>query len=190
MHTQHWERIVRGLGLGCAIAGVARMGMTPTSMIWGFNSVPELACGLAACMLMAFFSFGLYFAQSRETGVLGGITIGAIMLGNLLTACVLWGYLVYGGFGDENHALNNASGMVSSAGVLGGTLALAILTWRAKVFPRAAVFGLLGMLASMALPWTEWFAFFWGLSYVIMGYCMWSGKLAKRPASPSAGISA
>ncbi len=187
----HWERIVRWLGLGCVAAGVSRMGMTPTSMIWGFNSGPELACGLTACILMSFVTFAFFLVQSKETGVLGAVTVTAIALGNLLTAAVLWGYLVYGEFGDENNLLSSVTGLVSSAGVLGGALLLAILTWRAKVFPRAAAYGLLGMLASMALPWTEWFAFFWGLSYVIMGYCIWTGKLG-RPlsAQATAGLSA
>ena len=186
-----WERIVRWLGLGCIVAGVARMGMTPTSMIWGFNSGAELACGLTACILMSFVTFALYLVQARETGILGAITAAAIALGNLLTVSVLWGYLVYGEFGDECNLLSSVTGLVSSVGVLGGALALAILTWRAKVFPRAAVFGLLGMLASLALPWTQWFAFFWGLSYVIMGYCIWTGKLGRPLSSQSsAGLSA
>jgi hypothetical protein len=185
-----WEKVVRWLGLGCIVAGVARMGMTPTSMIWGFNSGAELACGLTACILMSFVTFAFFLVQAKETGILGAITVTAMALGNLLTSSVLWGFLVYGEFGDESNLLSSVTGIASSAGVLGGALVLAILTWRAKVFPRAAAVGLLGMLASMALPWSEWFAFFWGLSYVIMGYCIWTGKLG-RPlsAQTTAGLS-
>lgn len=180
----NWERVVKWLGLGCMLAGIARMGMTPSSLTWGLDSQPELIFGLTACILMAVVSLAFYLVQSKETGILGFITVLFMMIGNLLTACILWGLMAYGHYSDENGLIKAVTNILVSAGVLGGALLLPILTWRAKVFPRWVVVLQVSMLASMALPWTEFFAFFWGLSYVGMGYCIWTGKLNPQKKLP------
>jgi hypothetical protein len=174
------ERMIRGLGLGCILAGIVRMGMTPTSMIWGFNSTAELMFGLVACILMAYVSIVLYTVQSKETGVVGLITVLGIMIGNMLTMPILWSFLQYESFGDESSLYYKVTQIVGSIGILGGALVLPILSWRAKVFPRWVIGSMALMLLSMALPWSEWFAFFWGLSYVVPGYCIWIGKLNRK----------
>jgi hypothetical protein len=156
------------------------MGMTPASMIWGFDSLPELACGLTACILMSFVSFAFYMVQSRETGALGLITVLLIMLGNMLTACIIWGYLQYGNYGDKSSFLSLLTEIIASVGVLGGSVVLPVLSWRAKVFPRWVITLMAMMVASLALPWTGLFAFFWGLPYVGMGYCIWTGKVSRQ----------
>ncbi|MNG11696.1 hypothetical protein D3C84_952510 [compost metagenome] len=72
-------------------------------------------------------------------------------------------------------------------GFLGGTLVFMILTFLAKVFPRWVPVLMLIMILSMFLPIADnkYFAFFWGLSYVGMGYCVWTKKLVNA-ASPAA----
>jgi len=182
----NWKQVIRWLGLGCIAAGIARMGMTPSSLIWGTDSPQELTFGLTACILMSFVSIAFYMVQSEETGVLGLITVLGIMIGNMLTACILWGYMTYGEYGDEGTFLSMLTRIVSSVGVLGGALLLPILSWRARVFPRPVIVIMAMMLLSMALPWTEWFAFFWGLPYVAMGYCIWSGKLNRTSSLSNA----
>lgn len=184
------EQVVRWLGMGCIVAGVLRMGMTPANLIWGVDSPQELAFGLSACILMAVFSIAFFLVQSKETGVLGFITTLAIMIGNLLTSCVIWGFLIYGNYGDETAFLNAATGIVMSVGVLGGAVLLPILSWRAKVFPRWVVVTMVTMLLALALPWTGFFAFFWGLPYVAMGYCIWTGRLGRRDVQAGAGVAA
>lgn len=185
----NWESVVRVLGFGCIVAGVARMGMTPASLIWGVDSTGELSFAITACVLMAVCSLAFYLVQSKETGVLGFITVLAIMIGNMLTLCILWGYAQFGSYGDEQSTLKMSTDILSSVGVLGGAVMLPILTWRAKVFPRWVVALMLLMIGSFALPWFEWFAFFWGLPYVGMGYCIWTGKLNNRQASPNSATS-
>ncbi|WP_156397050.1 hypothetical protein [Paenibacillus sp. Soil724D2] len=76
------ERVVKWLGFLCLLAGIIRMGMTPSSLIWGDDSTPEVICGFMACMLMAISSIALYMSQSRETGVLGFIAALLLMIGN------------------------------------------------------------------------------------------------------------
>lgn|GEM_PF-620396 len=174
------EKVVKRLGLGCMVAGFLRMGMTPSSMIWGFDSPQELTFGLSACILMGVFSLAFFLAQSKETGVPGLITVLAIMIGNILTACIIWGFLTYGEYGEEGTFLDVFTMIASSAGVLGGAVVLPILTWRAKVFPRWVVAAMVSMVASLAIPETGFFAFFWGLPYVAAGYCIWTGRLNRR----------
>ncbi|MCR2805953.1 hypothetical protein [Paenibacillus soyae] len=171
------EQVIKWLGFGCLLAGIARIGMTPSSYAWGSDSPEELTFGLIACVLMAIFSIAFFLVQSRETGILGFITAVFIMIGNLLTACILWGKLHYGHYGEEDGLLIAVTGMVSSAGVLGGSVLLPILSWRAKVFPRWVIMLMIANVLALALPWTEWFALFWGLPYIAMGYCIWRGRL-------------
>jgi len=173
----NWERVVKWMGFGCILAGIARMGMTPSSLIWGLDSMPEVTSGLIACILMAVFSLAFYLVQSRETGITGFITVLWIMIGNALTACILWGLIAYGSYSDEDALIKTITNIVMGIGVLGGALLLPILSWRAKVFPRWVVVLQVLMPVSMAIPMSEFFAFFWGLSYVGMGYCIWTGKL-------------
>ncbi|QJD82218.1 hypothetical protein [Cohnella herbarum] len=177
------ERMIRGLGLGCILAGIIRIGMTPSSIMWGFNSTPELLFGLVACIFMGYVSIVLYTVQSKETGVLGLITVLGIMIGNTLTMPILWAFLHDANFENETSLVYSVTQLVGSIGILGGAVVLPILTWRAKVFPRWVVGLMVLMLLSMALPWGEWFAFFWGLSYVGAGYCIWAGKLNRHSSS-------
>lgn len=183
----NWEQIVRWLGLGCILAGIARMGMTPSSLIWGPDNTVEVTFGLIACILMSIVSLAFYMVQSKETGILGFLTVLIIMIGNLLTACILWGKLHYGHYGEEDGLLIAVTRILSSGGVLGGSLLLPILSWRAKVFPRWAVALMAMMLLYTPLPWTDFFAFFWGLPYAGMGYCIWTGKLNGQAYRETAG---
>ena len=172
-----WIRVTKWLGFGCIVAGLARMGMTPTSIIWGYDSVQELSFGLTACILMGITSIAMYMVQSKQTGILGLISVIGVMVGNIITACILWGFMQYGHYGDEKSVLKLITTILSTGGVLGGWVLFIVLSWRAKVFPRWVVVSMGLMFLSMAIPWTGIFAFFWGLPYVIMGYYIFSGKL-------------
>ncbi|NRF90185.1 hypothetical protein HQN89_03935 [Paenibacillus frigoriresistens] len=181
------ERVVKWLGFLCVLAGIIRMGMTPSSLVWGDDSTPEVICGFAACILMAVSSIALYMAQSRETGVLGFITALLISIGNLLVASNFYGLFAYGFYAKEG-AFASIMGGVSGMGMLLGTIILAILTFRAKVFPRWTVILMVIMLVSFGLPWLDkWFAFFWGLSYVGMGFLICTGRHNKGPAAKIEG---
>ncbi|NOU66012.1 hypothetical protein GC096_18400 [Paenibacillus sp. LMG 31461] len=185
--TEH--KVIKWLGMICILAGIARMGMTPASLIWGTDSTQELTAGLIACILMSVGSIAFYQVQSRETGITGFITILAIIIGNILTTAMLWSQFANGGanaFKPEGLLLN-ISQIFGTIGFLGGTLVFMILTYLAKVFPRWVPALMLIMILSMFLPIADnkYFAFFWGLSYVGMGYCIWTKKLtnAASPAS-------
>jgi hypothetical protein len=179
------EHIVKWFGFGCMIAGIVRMGMTPSSLIWGFNNPVELGFGIAACILMSFVTLAFYLVQSHKTGVLGLITVLGIMIGNMLTTCILWGFIVYGEFADENGLVNSITGIVANILVLGGTLIFAIQSWFANVFPRWNVILLIIFVGSLAVPIGHFFAFLWGLTYVILGTSIWTGKLNQSFSSSS-----
>ncbi|MBB3108821.1 hypothetical protein FHS18_000873 [Paenibacillus phyllosphaerae] len=180
------NQLVRWLGMICLVAGIARIGMTPTSIIWGTDSVQELTFGYIACILMSVGSIALFAVQSKETGMLGFISTIGIILGNIITTA-----LVFTAFfpGMQEVATDSLvtmiSRMVSMLGLTGGTLLYAIITFRAKVFPRWVAILHFVMILSMFLPIADnkYFAFFWGLAYVGAGVCIWTGKLANNSSS-------
>ncbi|MGG1554337.1 hypothetical protein [Paenibacillus ferrarius] len=175
-------RVLQWLGMVCLLAGVARMGMTPSAFIWGTDSPQELAFGLVASILMSVGTIVLYLVQSRETGRIGLVTALAISLGNIATVCMLWSTLQGAIPTEETGGIALiALRMLMLIGLTIGTVVFAILTYRARVFPRwvVALFAL--MLLSMVLPIEDnkYMAFFWGLTYVGMGYAICTGKLQR-----------
>ncbi|MDF2646348.1 MAG: hypothetical protein K0Q73_2153 [Paenibacillus sp.] len=177
------KQVIKWLGMICILAGITRMGMTPASIIWGTDSTQELTTGLIACILMSVGTIVTYMVQSRETGVTGFITTLFIIVGNILTTAMLWSQFVAGGAEAvmPEGTLVNISRMFGMIGFMGGTLIFVILTFRAKVFPRWVPGLFLLMILSIVIPVADnkWFAFFWGLTYVGMGYCIWANKLNK-----------
>ncbi|MDD9267739.1 hypothetical protein ACFPES_11950 [Paenibacillus sp. GCM10023248] len=186
--------LVKWFGVICILAGVFRMGMTPASLIWGTDSTQELTTGLIACVLMSVGSIVLYMVQSRETGVIGMITILAIIVGNILTTAMLWSQFAAGGANavQPEGLLVNITRMFGMIGFMGGTLVFMVVTYMAKVFPRWIPALILLMILSMFLPIEDnkYFAFFWGLTYVGMGYCIMAKKLRHSKTLSSNSYSA
>lgn len=179
-------KILRWLGMICLVAGIARMGMTPTSLAWGTDSPQELTFGYIACVLMSVGSIALYLAQSRETGVLGFVSVLGIVIGNVLTTALVFTTFIIDTAQNPPEGLAVAiTGMGNMIGMMGGTLLLTILTFRAKVFPTWVPILFVIMMASMFLPIADnkYFAFFWGLAYVGAGWCIWTGRLKPREQS-------
>ncbi|WP_217596480.1 hypothetical protein [Cohnella sp. GbtcB17] len=179
-------KILRWLGMICLVAGIARMGMTPTSLAWGTDSPQELTFGYIACVLMSAGSFALYLAQARETGVLGFLSALGIVIGNVLTTALVFTTFIVDTAENPPEGLAVAiTGMGNMIGMMGGTLLLTILTFRAKVFPVWVPILFVVMMASMFLPIADnkYFAFFWGLAYVGAGWCIWTGRLKPREQS-------
>lgn len=188
------KQIIKWLGMICILAGVTRMGMTPASIIWGTDSTQELTTGLIACILMSVGTIVTYMVQSRETGVIGFITTLAIIVGNILTTAMVWSQFAAGGAEAvlPQGTLVNVSQMFGMLGFMGGTLLFLILTFRAKVFPRWIPVLFVLMILSIAIPVEDnkWFAFFWGLPYVGMGYCIWRNKLNNSAVKSAEGAAA
>lgn len=183
-------RVVQWLGMICLLAGIARMGMTPSSFIWGTDSVPELVFGYTACILMSVCSIAIYLVQSRETGGLGFISALGIIVGNILTTVLLFlTFVMEPGAPEPDSLALTITGMGSMIGLTGGTLLFAIVTYRARVFPRWIVGLHALMLLSAFLPIVDnkLFALFWGLTYVGMGFCIWTGRLNSRSGHQSIG---
>ncbi|MCR2805992.1 hypothetical protein [Paenibacillus soyae] len=176
-------RVLKWLGMICLLAGIARIGMTPTAIVWGTDSVPELSFGYAACILMAIGSIAGFLAQSKETGLLGFISVLGMSVGNILTSALLFTLFIL-----EPSAPRPEGAMVAIAqmgGMIGTTLCtllFAILTFRAKVFPRWVAVLFVLNLVSMFLPVEDnvYFALFWGLAYAGLGFCIWTGRMTPR----------
>ncbi|MDF2647341.1 MAG: hypothetical protein K0Q73_3146 [Paenibacillus sp.] len=163
--------------------------MTPTSLIWGGDSPQELVFGYAASVLMAVCTIVLFIPQSRETGVLGFIAALIASLGNAVISGQQYGIFAYASYAEKGMFVN-ITGMVVGIGMLVGTILLAFVTFRAKVFPRWNVLFFVLMLISFGIPiLQDWFAFFWGLAYMGMGYTICLGKyMKKESAAKNMGI--
>lgn len=191
MHMQMDLRLAKWLGVICLLAGLARMGMTPSAYMWGTDSWQELTFGYTACILMTIGTIGFYVVQARESGRLGLIAALMLTIGNLFTAALVFtAFLLEPGERPENlaTAVTQIGGMI---GMAGGTLLLAIVTYRARVFPRWVAVLHLVMILSLFLPLDDnkLFALFWGISYVGAGYCIVAGKLNSAQLQTQAGHS-
>lgn len=187
------KQFIKWLGMICILAGISRIGMTPTSLIWGTDSPQELTFGFIACILMSVGTIVTYMVQSRETGVTGFITTLAIIIGNIVTTAMVWTQFTLGaGAPMPEGTLVNISRAIMMVGLMGGSLLFAILTFRAKVFPRWVPALLVLMILNIFLPIADnkYFAAFWGLSYVGMGYCVWAGKLNQSAAKRGVSLGA
>ncbi|MEH7416177.1 hypothetical protein V7266_12910 [Neobacillus drentensis] len=170
------ERTVKWLGLICILAGIARMGMTPSGLIFGSDSKQELACALIASILMGISSINLFLAQAKKAGILGFIATLLLSVGNIILAGGFYGFFAFGELPKPGTFVNIVESL-AYPGLLLGTLILMIVTFRANHFPRwyIAIFAL--MLLSLGVPFLgDYFAFFWGLTYVAMGYTIFTEK--------------
>ncbi|RIX60327.1 hypothetical protein D3P08_01810 [Paenibacillus nanensis] len=175
-------RVVKWLGMICLLAGIARMGMTPAAIIWGTDSVQELSFGYAACILMSAGTIAGFLAQ-RETGALGFISVLGMTVGNILTtALVFTVFVIEPGSPMPDGPIVALTRIANMAGMILGTILFVIVTFRAKVFPRFVPILFIAMLLSQFLPVEDnvYFALFWGLAYVGMGFCIWTGRLTPR----------
>lgn len=177
------NQVLRWLGMICLVAGIARIGMTPAAIIWGTDSAQELSFGFAACILMSVATIAGFLAQQKETGVLGFISILAMTISNILTTALVFTVFIM----DPSEPMPDGpivaiSRIGNMAGMLLGTILFIIVTFRAKVFPRFVPILFVAMLLSQFLPIEDnvYFAAFWGLAYVGMGYCIWTGRLTPR----------
>jgi len=170
------EKSVKWLGLVCILAGITRMGMTPAGLIYGGDSKQEITFALIASILMGISSFNLYLSQSRQTGVFGFIAALLLSVGNIILASGFYGFFAYGSLPKPGTFVNIAESL-TYPGLLLGTIILMIVTFRAKLFPRWYIVIFILMILSLGIPFLgDWFAFFWGLTYVAMGYTIFTEK--------------
>lgn len=179
------QKLLKWFGILTLAAGLTRMGMTPSALMWGTDSQQELTFGIIACVLMAVSSIGLFIVQMHKSGVVGFLAVISLVFFNILTACMVWtlwssaGSLPDLAEGTSNLEINLTRAVIM-IGMLIGTPAFTFVTYRAKVFPRWVVILLVLSMVMPVLPGMEkWGAFFWGLSYVGMGYAMVADKCAK-----------
>lgn len=167
-----FEKAIRWFAFVAMLGGVIRMGMTPSAYIWGGDSNQELICAFIANILMVFGTFGLYLAQVKESGKFGFIAFAIMELGLILVTCTVWSSML--------HVSPWEWGIVKAFEITSGMLGLLlfpIASLRAGVLPKWACLLLMAMLLIGAIPLFEKIvALLWGVSYVGMGYAVWSSK--------------
>jgi hypothetical protein len=164
------QRITSLFGFIAVLSGIVRLLMTPSALIWGPNSMPELWAGLTACWLMAIGGIGLYLFQAPRTGVLGLIGCLLLSLGNMITGCLVWSTMLNAEPTDAVLFIPMANNIV----MLAGLIVFAAVTFRAGLLPRWAsvlllVWPFIGYLPFMG----DWMTLFWGAAYAGLGYPVW-----------------
>jgi len=173
------ERITKGLALVAILGGIARIGMTPSALIWGVDSEPELLFGLSACLLMGVGIFGIYLHQAHRIGVTGFVSALLISLSSTLTAGLVWSSML--GVMAEDSAYVGTMQSINSLLALAGMLGFCYATVRARIYPVwTVVFFLLFPVMSFLPPVSSWATVAWGLSYIGFGYYALANKSVKE----------
>lgn len=175
------ERITRGLAFIAMLGGVARIGMAPSAVVWGTDSMQELLFGLVACLLMGVGIFGVYFYEAHRLGVIGFLSVLLLSVSSTLTTGLLWSTMLGMTEGDNSYIalLQNINSMTALIGMIG----FCVLTVRARIYPLwTVVLFLLFPIMSFIPAVTEWATAAWGLSYVGFGYYAFSKKTVRNPS--------
>lgn len=169
------ERMIKWLAFITILGGVARVGMTPSSIIWGVDSIPELLFGLIACLLMGIGIFGVHMYQANRVGTFGFVSVVLISVSSTLTAALVWSTML--GITFEDHAYIDVLKPINALASLVGMIGFGVLTIRARIFPIwCVVLYLLFPVMSFIPSVSGWAATAWGLSYIGFGYYAFANK--------------
>ncbi|MFC5701950.1 hypothetical protein ACFPVX_11685 [Cohnella faecalis] len=171
------ESMTKALAWIAILGGIARIGMSPSAVIWGTDSDQELTFAMIACCLMTIGWFGIHYYQSHKTGVTGFISYVLITLSNTLTTCLVWSQIM----GSNTGTLKETVLSINSGAALLGMIMFAIQTVRARIYPvwPVALF-LLFPVASFIPLVTEWATTLWGLAYIGFGLYIVADKTVKN----------
>jgi hypothetical protein len=174
------ERITKGLAIIAIIGGITRIGMTPSALIWGVDSLQELIFGLLACLFMGVGIFGVYLHQAHRIGVTGFVSTLFISLSSTLTAGLVWSSML--GVMAEDNAYVAPMQSVNSLLALIGMLGFCFVTVRARILPIWTVVAFLLFPVMSFIPLvSSWATVAWGLSYIGFGYYALTNKSIKEP---------
>jgi hypothetical protein len=165
------EKFIRTMGFIAFIGGIIRIGMTPSSLIWGGDSNPELLCAFIANILYSIGTFGIFLAQIEKMGKFGYFAFLVVTLSHILVTCTVWSTML----GTSPWEWGVIKTLEMGSGLLGMVLfPIAIL--KAKVFPAWPAIILLAVLPIGFLPFmASWIATLWGVGYVALGFMTWKG---------------
>ncbi|SDC51678.1 hypothetical protein SAMN02799630_00128 [Paenibacillus sp. UNCCL117] len=160
------------LALIAILGGISRIGMTPSSYIWGGDSDQELICAFIANILMVIGTFGIYLKQIKESGKFGFISFLILELGLILVTCTVWSSMLH----VDPWEWGIVKTMEITTGML-GLILFPIAGLKARVLPKWPCILMIAMLFVGPIPMLEkWVALLWGLSYIGMGYAVWSTR--------------
>ncbi|MFD1735016.1 hypothetical protein ACFSCX_00420 [Bacillus salitolerans] len=160
------EKITKWIAYIAILAGVVRLFMTPMALIFGQDSPEEMWPGFTACVLMTIGAIGLYLAQAEKIGVLGFISFMLLTVGNILVT--LGAYMTLAGFQPKPDLI--IINILMMACLTLGSILFSIVTFRAKVLPRAGAVFMILFVLMMFSPAGIYLPLAWGLSYIILGY--------------------
>jgi len=175
------EKITKWLAVIAILGGITRIGMAPSAVIWGTDSIQELLFGFTACVLMGIGIFGVYQYQAHRMGAAGFVSVLFIAASSTLTAGLVWSTML--GVTAEEHRYVGPMQSVNSLLALVGMLIFCYLTVRARIYPvwTVVLFLLFPVLSFIPLV-SNYATVVWGLSYIGFGYYAFAGRTVKNPS--------
>jgi hypothetical protein len=181
MMNMNLERVATALAGVAILGGIARIGMTPSALIWGENSVQELVFGLIACLFMGVGIFGVYLYQAHRLGITGLASVLLLSISSTLTAALVWSTML--GVTAEDQPFVAPMQTINSTAAMLGTIGFCVQTLRARILPAWPVVLFLLFPAIMFIPaLSNWGAVLWGISYMGLGYYVVGKKSVKHPS--------
>jgi len=175
------ETAAKGLALTALIGGAARIGMAPSAVIWGTDSIQELMFGFIACLLMGVGIFGVFMHGANRLGIVGLASVILISVSSTLTAGLVWSTML-GVTGDDHDYIATMQSLNSSV-MLVGMIGFCVQSIRARIYPLwTAVLFLLFPFMSFVPAVANWAAVAWGLSFIGFGYYAFKNKTVRNPA--------
>lgn len=171
------RQVIGVLAYMAILGGLARIGMAPSAYIWGSNSMQELACGFAACILMGISILGVYLHAMPRAGMLGLAGTIAIAISSMLTVALVWSNML--GLVGEDHRYIDPLLSTNSLLMIIGQLAFCIAMFRARVYPLWAVILFIVYPAIYFIPGiSDLGSVAWGLIFIAFGASMLRGNSA------------
>lgn len=163
------KQALKGLAIVAIVGGVARIGMAPSALIWGTNSMPELICGFVACILMGIGIIGVYLYQTPQSGIFGLISAMLIAVGSSLTAALVWNNML--GLTPEDHVYISTLLSFNSILMLIGQIVFSISAVRARVYPlwSLILFIVYPVIYFIPTAISNLGSVAWGLCYIVFG---------------------
>lgn len=165
------KHVIKGLAVVAILGGIARIGMAPSSYIWGPDSMPELVCGFIACILMGIGIIGVYLHSLPKTGIFSFMSTLLISIGSMLTVALVWSNML--GIPTDADPIIQPVLNANSIMTLIGQLVFSIAMMRARIFPLWTLILFIIYPAIYFIPAVSNFgSVAWGLCYIVFGWHM------------------
>ncbi|OUS77087.1 hypothetical protein B1748_07990 [Paenibacillus sp. MY03] len=172
------KQVIKVLAIVAILGGIARIGMAPSSYIWGLDSMPELVFGFIACIFMGIGIIGVYLHSLPRTGIVALLSVLLIAIGSMLTVALVWSNML--GIQTEDDPIIAPVLSANSIMTLLGQIVLGVILIRARIYPLWVMVLFMIYPAIYFIPAiSNMGSVAWGLCYIVFGWYMLNDRRAR-----------